>query len=103
MHRGQIICDKVWKTVENMSINCGNEVVVSSNLKCEVNETEDLDSFKIEQTYFVSLLSKSVESTVHLKKLSQVEYLKEKLKSQKGCGNKSIEFVSQLKVKWCHN
>jgi predicted adenine nucleotide alpha hydrolase (AANH) superfamily ATPase len=60
-----------------------------------------LDSFKIEQTHFVSSLNKTLESLeespLSTKELSQVKYLKEKFKKVKGAMKRKI-FIQQTPV-----
>jgi predicted adenine nucleotide alpha hydrolase (AANH) superfamily ATPase len=64
------------------------------SLEDDKNKTEDLDSFKIEQTHFASSLNKTLESLeespLSTKKLSQVKYLKEKFKKVKGAMKRKI-------------
>jgi hypothetical protein len=43
--------------------NFGNEADVSSSSEYDINKKEDVDSFKIEQTHYVSSLNKYLQSS----------------------------------------
>jgi hypothetical protein len=84
-----------------------------------MNKKEDLDSYKIEDTHFVSSLNKAVElleeSPLSTKKLTQVKYPKEEFRKVKGAVKRKIfnltassgsiisgegEMIAQLKEKF---
>jgi hypothetical protein len=82
----------MWKAVADLPRSFGNEAVVSSSSEYDINKKEGLDSFKIEQTHFVSSLDKTLESLEEspllTKMLSQVKYPQERLKKVKACKKK---------------
>jgi hypothetical protein len=98
IQKGQRICDKGMKTIANLPEGFGNEAIVSSISEYDINIKEDLDSFKIEQTHFISSLNKTLESLeespLSTKKLSEVKYPKEKLKKSMDHEKKNIHFKS---------
>jgi hypothetical protein len=93
IHKGKRICDKCRKTIANLPRSFENEAVVSSSSEYDMNRKEDLDSFKSEQTYFVSSLNKTLESLeqspLSTKELSEVKCPKEKFKKDKGTVTKN--------------
>jgi hypothetical protein len=56
----------IWKgqriVIANLSESFGNEAVVSSSSEHDINKKEDLNSFKLEHTHFISSLNKTPES-----------------------------------------
>lgn len=83
IQKGQRIYDKCRKTIANLPKSFGNEAAVTSSSEYDINKKKNFNSFKSMQTHFVSSLNETPESPLSTKKLSQVTYLKEKLKKVK--------------------